>query len=115
MLIAEKAQSCGPKETVRLVSEKVGGVVNASSASQLPRNERQVSSIRSRNVPCSDVPSGSDEMLLMMQQAKIRDKSGLFVREIRSSPEPAFVLARERQLDDIERFCTNPVASPFLP
>ena len=29
-----------------------------------------------------------------------------FVRETRPSPEPAFVLARDQQLDDPVRFCT---------
>lgn len=44
----------------------------------------------------------------MMQSAKLGDSCGLFVRETRPSPEPAFVLARDRQLDDIVRFCTIP-------
>ena len=39
-----------------------------------------------------------------MQQAKIGDHSGKFVRDTRPSPKPAFVLARDRQLDDVVRF-----------
>ena len=38
-----------------------------------------------------------------MQKLKIK-----FVRDTRPSPEPAFVVARDRQLDDLVRFCTIP-------
>ena len=48
----------------------------------------------------------ADQVFTMMQQAKIGDHSGKFVRDTRPSPEPAFVLARDRQLDDVVRFCT---------
>ena len=41
-----------------------------------------------------------------MQSAKEEDSIGKFVRETRPSPEPAFILARDRQLDDLVRFCT---------
>ena len=88
------------------VSEKVGGVVNARSASELPRNERQVSYIQSRSKPHAS--SGCDEMIHMIQQAKLGDSTGMFVKETRSSPGPAFVLAHYCQLNDLERFCANP-------
>ena len=39
-------------------------------------------------------------MFAMMRSAKEEDVMGKFVRETRPSPEPAFVLARDRQLDD---------------
>ena len=50
----------------------------------------------------------------MIQQAKLGDSTGKFVRETRSSPDPAFVFARDRQLDDLVRFCTNPTAFSVL-
>ena len=110
-LIAAQSHTSGPKATVSAVSEKVGGILNAQSACALPRNERQVSYIKSRSKTQS---SCADEMLQMMQQAKLGDKAGLFVRETRSSPEPAFVLARDRQLDDLVRFCTHPTEFSIL-
>ena len=113
MLIAAQSGYHGPKETVGLVSKGVGGIVNARCASQLPHNERQVPYIRGRGKRSASsvhVSNKGDEMLQMMQQAKFGDSTGLFVRDIRSSPEPAFVLARNCQLDDLERFCTNPSA-----
>ena len=42
----------------------------------------------------------------MMQSAKEEDVMGKFVREIRPSPKPAFVLACDQQLDDLVRFYT---------
>lgn len=43
-----------------------------------------------------------------MQQAKVDDHTGKFVRDCCPSPEPVFVLARHQQLDDLVRFCTVP-------
>ena len=101
-LIAQ--QRSGPKETVSIVTAKVGGIVNARSASDLPRNERQASYIHCKMKPRASCHG--DEMFQMIQEAKVGDSAGLFVRETRSSPEPAFILAREYQLDDLVRFCT---------
>ena len=101
-LIAQ--QRSGPKETVSIVTAKVGGIVNARSASDIPRNERQASYIHSKMKPRASCHG--DEMFQMIQEAKVGDSAGLFVRETRSSPEPAFILAREYQLDDFVRFCT---------
>ena len=40
-----------------------------------------------------------------MQSAKLGDSLGLFVQETQPSPEPAFILARDRQFDGLVRFC----------
>ena len=53
----------------------------------------------------------ADQVFAIMQSAKQEDVIGKFVRETRPSPEPAFVLVRDRQLDDLVRFCT--VADDF--
>ena len=92
-LIEAQSQRSGSKETLNVVITKLGGIVNARSESQLPRNERQVSYIQSRSKPHAS-SSGSDEMFEMILQAKLGDSTGMFVRETRPSPEPAFVLAR---------------------
>ena len=84
-----ECKASGPKETLYKVSAKIGGIKNASCASQLPRNERQVSYIQQKGGGTNDV----DELFLLMQQAKVGDKIGLFVRENRASPKTAFNLA----------------------
>ena len=99
-----QSRSCGPKSTLRIVSEKLGGVVDAGGPCELPRNERQISYIKSKSTS-SNLPL-ADQVFAIMQSAKEEDVMGKFVRETRPSPEPAFVLARDRQLDDLVRFCT---------
>ena len=49
-----------------------------------------------------------DQEFAIMQSAKVGDRDGKFVQTTRPSPEPAFVVARDRQLDDLVRFCTIP-------
>ena len=44
----------------------------------------------------------------MMQQYKAGDD---FVRDIKSTPDPAIVIATERQLDDLVRFCATPAGT----
>ena len=110
-LVKSGSKFSGPKRCISIVSAKVGGVLSASSPCELPCNERQVTYLKrcSSLVKCGQ-SSGSDvladQVFTMMQQAKIGDHSGKFVRDTRPSPEPAFVLARDRQLDDVVRFCT---------
>ena len=107
--IESQSKSSGPKTTLSLVSEKLGGVVDADSPCELPRNERQVSYIKSKSTSSNVLLA--DQVFAIMQSAKQEDVIGKFVRETRPSPEPAFVLARDRQLDDLVRFCT--VADDF--
>ena len=99
----------GPKRTVSIVSQKVGGVTGATSPCDLPRNERQITYLKSRSVKPQH--SGvqdpmADQVFTIMQQAKLEDRTERFVRDCRPSPEPAFVLSRDWQLDDLVRFCT---------
>ena len=89
------------------MSDKLGGVVDANGPCELPRNERQISCIKSKTTS-SNLPL-ADQVFAIMQSAKEEDVMGKFVREARPSPEPAFVLA---QLDDLVRFFI--VAEGFL-
>lgn len=105
--IEVESSSHGPKTTVRIVSNQLGGVVDAKGPCELPRNERQVTYIRSKS--SNEVSSTNfDHVFAIMQSAKEEDATGKFVRETRPSPEPAFIVARDRQLDDLVRFCTVP-------
>ena len=48
---------------------------------------------------------GSDELFIMMQKAKTEDP---FIRDIKTTPEPAIVACTDRQLADLARFCAPP-------
>lgn len=96
----------GPKEVVSSVSGAVGGVRNASDACELPRNEQQVSYIKrklKRTPSSSSSIPVSDELSVVMQKAYMEDKC--FIREVRTLREPAIVVATDKQLNDLERFC----------
>ena len=88
-----QSRSHGSKATLSIVSEKLGGVVDADSPCELPRNERQISYIKSKSASPSHPVV--DQVFAIMQSAKEEDVMGKFVRETRPSPEPAFVLARD--------------------
>ncbi len=113
--IKEKCLAEGPKHVVSLVSADAGGVLEASAPGRLPRDEKQVSNFKSR------VPSGSrlssviglsrdaaaDDLFIVMQKAFTEDPSKKFVRAVNAAPEPAVVVATDRQLQDLARFCTS--------
>ena len=111
-LVKSKAHLGGPKQIMSAVS-KVKGVISAGS------HERQIAYIQraSKNqvmtTPTLKDPL-TDQVFAIMQEAKVGDHAGKFVRDTRLAPEPAFILARDRQLLDIERFCTVPSGFSIL-
>ena len=99
MIKSEMKQS-GPKQVVSSVSIKVGGVLKAAAPGELPRGERQViNAKRTLRFKSEDV----DELFVVMQKAKA------YVRDIKTLPDPAIVIASDEQLDDLVRFCAPPV------
>ena len=46
-------------------------------------------------------------MFVVMSECKSKDVSARFVRDVKAAPDPAVVLATDRQLDDMVRFCTS--------
>ena len=97
----------GPKKIVSAVSSMVGGVLSAADACELPRNEQQVSDLKQRKkkVAVAGVTTSCDELAVVMQKAYLEDQR--FIREVRTLREPAIIVALDRQLDDIVRFCTD--------
>ena len=92
----------GPKKVVQEVSASVGGMVSATDICQLPRGVSQVK----RRQSCSQVGSADDEFAAVLHKAFMEDATKQFVREIKTLREPAIVVATDRQLTDLVRFCT---------
>ena len=96
---------------MEVISGEVGGIVGATASGQLPRNEKQVSNLK-RKVT-STVSSGNhgdaaaDNLFIVMQRAHTQDPNAMFVRDVKTAPEPAIVLANDCQLQDLVRFCTS--------
>lgn len=109
--IRHNVQSKGPKETLAIVSAAAGGITGASHPGELPRDEKQVSNMRQSLKAAkrmSALPGDpADELFILMQQAKLGDSRGLFLRELKAAPEPAIIVARDYQLQDMVRFCTQ--------
>ena len=102
----------GPKKVIATVSAGVGGVISATDACELPRDEQQVTKLKSRMKSSSSTasgPGGKDVFSIIMQQAFLEEgKSSFFIRDVKCLREPAVVVATERQLNDLVRFCTCP-------
>ena len=112
-MIKEECGSSGPKNVLAKISMKVGGVLSASDACELPRDEQQVSQVKrrlkykSRSLGGQMQIMADDGLSVVMQRAFMEDTSKQFVREMKTLREPAIVVGLDRQLDDLVRFCTE--------
>ena len=105
----------GPKHIVSSISNATGGIIKASAPGKLPRDEKQVSNFKgkeldnSRILPVSGMSrdAAADNLFVVMQQAFTEDPSKKFIRAVNAAPEPAVVVATDSQLNDLARFCTS--------
>ena len=113
----ESIQTKAPRKALREVENVVGGVVKAQSASDLPRDQKQVHNFKyaaqqSFTSTSSNSSLKNDVLAHVMQMCK--DTIGAdteFIRAVEAAPEPMCVLATNQQLVDIERFCTGEQSS----
>ena len=100
-----------PKLIVATLDEKAGGMLGASSTSELPRNQRQV--YNSHRLMPSVVSNKIDPIFELVQECKVDLLPGGrgFIRCVNFESGPSCVLALDGQLRDVIRFCTNPGAS----
>jgi hypothetical protein len=105
--IKEELKSAGPKTVISKVSAEVGGVIGATDACILPRNEQQVMKAKSRSkIAAVPTCSSNDNFAVVMHHAFLEDSDNQFIRDIKTLREPAIVVCYDRQLDDLVRFCT---------
>ncbi len=117
----EKAlQGKPPRDAVsHVVSKDLGGISSCVGVGQLPRSRQQSSDLkRNRNYGVNEEPNSKnisgkrrvdDPWYLLFNEAKkqSKDKKSAFVRDVRVANEPLCVLATDRQLNDLKRFCCN--------
>lgn len=103
--------SKGPKAILHQVSSEVGGLTDSAAPGELPRSEKQVTRIRSKEKSSGSTTNSHavDELFVVMQRAHSQDPSSQFVRGIRTTPDPAIVVFTNNQLNDMIRFCTSAV------
>ena len=87
-------------------------MLGASSASELPRNRRQVYNSH-RVMSTSIVNNKVDPIFELVQECKLDLLPGGrgFIRSVNFETGPSCVLALDDQLKNVVRFCTNPRAS----
>ena len=106
--IKEESMNAGPKQVISKVLAELGGVVGASDACTLPRNEQQVMKAKSRSkIAALPTSTPNDEFAIVMHHAFLEDSSNHFIRDVKTLRELAVVVCYDRQLDDLVRFCTS--------
>ena len=93
-----------PKEAVRQVYEKAGGVLNASSLSELPQDRRQAYNVKMHT---SGIASNHHKDLVYDLLEQHFGTLKQFVRNVSFDEAISCVLCTDQQLNDVERFCTN--------
>ena len=116
-----------PREVVyKAVTEELGGLPSCASVGQLPRGRQQVKDYARKRNNESNVPvknlSGSragkqnDPWFRLLGDCKKQasHRNSAFIRDVRVAPEPMCILTTDRQLNDMVRFCCDPVEfKPF--
>ena len=86
------------------VFEEAGGLVNVRSLSSLPRNRKQVENAKYKGKE----PRSQEELYDLTLKSKEEEDAGKpYIRRLQIAPSPACVVASDRQLTDIKRFCAN--------
>lgn len=101
-----------PKLIIATLHDEAGGMLGASSASELPRNRRQVYNSH-RVMSTSIVNNKVDPIFELVQECKLDLLPGGrgFIHSVNFETGPSCVLALDDQLKNVVRFCTNPRAS----
>ena len=97
-------------KALREIENVRGGVMNAKSGCDLPRDRKQVHNLKyaSKTRPCTstNIPS-TDVLAHVMQICKESSGSDAYVRSVEAAPEPMCIVSTDQQLLDMERFCTG--------
>lgn len=101
------------------IAEGLGGLQSCVGLGQVPRDRQQVKDMARRkpvnkgSYPKNMSSAGrtSDPWYMLLNECKIqgRDPKTAFVRDVRVGAEPFCVVGTKRQLNDLKRFCCNPL------
>jgi len=98
--------AAGPSKIFDATFEMQGGMKSMSAVSDVPRDSRQVQYIRTkiRN------PKKNDELALLINKAQ----ESSFVHSLQVSPGLRLVITTEEQIDDLKKFCCDPLSFSIL-
>ena len=107
-----------PKDVISKVFDEAGGILGASSSSEIPRNGHQIYNIQHSSLShCSIGTSGKpDPIFELLQHCKMDHTPGgrKFIRSVNFESSPSCVIATDAQLQNVVRFCTNQGTHCFL-
>ncbi len=109
-MLENKATNNPPKAAYHAVQKKNGGIMGASSISDLPRNRAQAKYFRRRNNE-SRILDKNDSLLILLEQCKrqqIEHDVSSFIREVTGAPELRCILTFDWQLNDLATFGSDP-------
>ena len=103
--IKEKAKERkGPFQVYDEVFEDAGGLLGFQSHGVLPRNRQQVRDVKRNAKPKKD----KDEVCELIKMFSLKaSQLKPFIIRVQVTPEPSCIVASDRQLHDLERFCTT--------
>ena len=103
--VKEKVKaSAPPSQVYDEVFEEAGGLLNVCSISDVPRNRKQVENAKYK---LRELRS-RDELYDLTLKSKDKEESGkVYIRCLQVALSPACVLASDRQVQDVKRFCAN--------
>ena len=109
--LEELAKKHPPKEAFHKSLEESDRILQLTSAGGHACDVRQLTNIKQRN----QESAGDDFVdLLQMLKEDARNPDTAFVRKVDNSSDPCVVLVSNQQLQDVERFCTNPAKLAIL-
>ena len=96
--------SAPPSKVYDEVFEEAGGLLKVCSVSDVPRNRKQVENAKYKG---REVRS-QDELYDLTLKSKEEEETGkVYIRRLQVAPSPVCVLASDRQVQDVKRFCAN--------
>ena len=100
-----------PKDVISKVFDEAGGMLGASSSSEIPRNRRQIYNIQHSSLSHGSIGTSGkpDPIFELLQQCKMDLTPGgrKFIRSVNFETSPSCVIATDAQLQNVVRFCTN--------
>ena len=100
-----------PKDVISKVFDEAGGMLGASSSSEIPQNRRQIYNIQHLSLSHGSIGTSGkpDPIFELLQHCKMDLMPGgrKFIRSVNFETSPSCVIATDAQLQNVVRFCTN--------
>lgn len=88
-----------PKDVFHTIIEEQGGIEKVQNGNFLPRNRQQIKNIKHLNKPQKTDP--------LVECADLSKRDSSFLKSVTAAPEFSVFMCTDRQLSDIEKFCTS--------